>query len=150
MRISEDDFKRLKNVRVAANSCHSVADLLPTNTIGAAKREKPSRSKFGNHRVESDGIKFDSKKELSRWNQLKMLEAAGHISELKRQVPFEIVPAVILDGKKQRPVNYIADFTYIEELGYITVEDSKGFKTPEYKIKRKLMKHVYGIEIKES
>ena len=115
-----------------------------------ASYSAPKPSKYGNHKVESDGVKFDSKRELARWNQLKMLESAGHITDLKRQVPFEVVPSVNLDGKKQRAVVYVADFTYTEEPGYMTVEDSKGFKTPDYIIKRKLMKHVFGIEVKES
>jgi uncharacterized protein related to proFAR isomerase len=60
----------------------------------------------------------------------------------------------MLDGKKQRPINYIADFVYVAELDFIdgreTVEDVKGFKTPEYKLKRKFMKHVHNIEILET
>lgn len=75
---------------------------------------------------------------------LKHMERSGKISELRRQVSFEVVPA----QKGERPVRYIADFVYNHD-GQTVVEDVKGFRTREYVIKRKLMLWVHGIEIKE-
>lgn len=114
------------------------------------KRKLERKSKYGNKKVIIDGITFDSTKEGNRYKELRIMEQAGQISNLKLQVKFELIPSVVLDGKKQRPVNYVADFTYIECPGYVTVEDSKGFKTKDYVMKRKLMKHIHGIEIYET
>lgn len=96
-----------------------------------------------------DGIKFDSKKEAARYCELKILVRADVIRDLRLQVPFEICPSVTIGGKKQRAVMYKADFVYTEN-GEQVVEDTKGMRTAEYIIKRKLMKHVHGIEIKET
>lgn len=107
-------------------------------------------SKYGNRMTCADGIKFDSKKESLRYLELKMLERAGIISNLRLQVPYVICPSVILNGRKQRPVIYKADFVYVGENGQEIVEDAKGCRLPMYVLKRKLMKHVYGIEVVES
>lgn len=106
-------------------------------------------AKYRNVKTVVDGIKFDSKREAARWQHLALLAKAGKIKNLTRQITFELVPAVVLDGKKQRPVKYIADFAYEDEHGATVVEDSKGFKTPDYVIKRKMMRHVFDIEVKE-
>lgn len=106
------------------------------------------RAKYRNVKTEVDGIKFDSKKEAKRWVELKQLRDAGRISNLMRQVTFQLVPQVVLDGRKQQPVKYVADFQY--QVGnQIVVEDVKGFKTPEYRMKRKMMKAFLGIEVEE-
>lgn len=106
------------------------------------------RAKYRNVKTEVDGLKFDSKKEAKRWIELKQLLDAGRISNLMRQVMFQLVPQVVLDGRKQQPVKYVADFQY--QLGdQIIVEDVKGFKTPEYRMKRKMMKAFLGIEVQE-
>lgn len=106
------------------------------------------RAKYRNVKTEVDGITFDSKKEAKRWIELKQLLYAGQISDLMRQVVFQLVPQVVLDGRKQQPVKYVADFQY--QLGnQIVVEDVKGFKTPEYRMKRKMMKAFHGIEVEE-
>lgn len=103
-------------------------------------------SKYHNHREGG----FDSKRERERFAELRLLERAGAISELKRQVRFELIPAQYRDGRCVfRSVSYVADFTY-KKNGELIVEDSKGFKTPEYKIKRKLMLWVLGILVIES
>ena len=103
-------------------------------------------SKYGNRR--SGG--FDSQLERGRYNELLLLERAGKISELRRQVKYELIPNQYKDGKcLYRKVTYVADFTYIED-GALVVEDSKGFKTPEYIIKKKLMYMIHGIIIKET
>ena len=107
------------------------------------------RSKYGAVKTQVDGITFASKREAARYVQLKALEKAGHISDLKLQPSFEIIPSVVMDGKKQRVIKYIADFEYFDHLGDKIIEDVKGMKTREYQLKRRLMKVVHGIEVKE-
>lgn len=98
-----------------------------------------------------DGITFDSAKEAQRWQELKLLERAGQIFELQRQVPFVLIPKQVRDGKViERPVVYKADFVYTEN-GEDVVEDVKSpaTKTREYIIKRKLLLWQYGLRIRE-
>ena len=103
-------------------------------------------SKYGNRRIKApDGQVFDSVKEFHRWGCLRLLERAGKISDLKRQVKYELIPKQ--DG--ERAVHYVADFTYYEN-GKLVVEDTKGFRTDAYKLKRKLMLWVHHIKIKET
>lgn len=105
--------------------------------------------KYGNRKITKDGITFDSMKEYKRFCELNLLERAGEITELQRQVKFLLIPSQKIDGKVvERPVNYIADFVYWEN-GQMVVEDTKGFKTKDYILKRKLMLHVHGIRIRE-
>ena len=106
-------------------------------------------SKYGNKKTVIDGITFDSKKEAERYCELRLLLRSGRIKDLRLQVPYEVVPSVKIHGVKQRAVKYIADFVYTE-AGREIVEDSKGVRTREYVIKRKLMKHVHGIDIRET
>lgn len=107
------------------------------------------RSKYGNKKVATaDGV-FDSQKEYKRWVQLKLMERAGIIQNLTRQQTFELIPKQRAGGKTIRACNYIADFVYIQD-GKTIVEDTKGVKTKEYKIKKKLMLWRYGIDIKET
>ena len=99
----------------------------------------------------SDGIEFDSKAEARRWIELKQLEKVGEIKDLQRQVKYVLIPAR-KEGKKtiERECSYVADFVYIDvKTGNTVVEDTKGVKTREYIIKRKLMLYVHGIKIKE-
>lgn len=93
----------------------------------------------------------DSKKEYRRSLQLKLLLKAGLISDLREQVPYELIPAHrFADGSLERSCRYIADFVYTDnETGQTVVEDTKGVRTKEYIIKRKLMLFVHGIRIKE-
>lgn len=97
---------------------------------------------------------YASKKEYYRSEKLKILQKIGEISDLKEQVSFELIPAQyeMIDGKKkciERAINYIADFTYLDKKGNFIVEDTKGFRTQSYIIKRKLMLFIHGIKIKE-
>lgn len=110
------------------------------------KQDGPKRhSKYGNRQTFVDGLRFDSAKEASRWQELKLLEKAGEIVELERQVRFE------LRVNRQEVCAYVADFTYRPNIGRsLIVEDVKGHKTREYVIKKKLMKAIHGIEIKET
>ena len=108
------------------------------------------KSKFGN--VKTSG--YDSKKEAKRGAMLELLQRAGKISHLTKQVKYELIPSqwMLVNGKKkciERAVYYKADFQYIEN-GQLIVEDVKGLKLPEYIIKRKLMLYTHGIKIKET
>ena len=104
-------------------------------------------NKYGAKKVKApDGQVFDSTKEFQRYGVLRLLERAGKISNLRRQVSFELIPK----QKGERACTYIADFVYTDEKGDLIVEDSKGFHTDAYKIKRKLMLWVHGIRIKET
>ena len=106
-------------------------------------------SKYRAKKVEFNGMCFDSQKEFTRWRELCLLEKAGVITDLKRQVPFELIPAQRRNGKTvERAVRYVADFVYMKD-GKQIVEDAKGVRTDVYKLKRKLMRYVHGIEIRE-
>lgn len=103
-------------------------------------------NKYGARKVKTfDGQVFDSQKECQRYGVLRLLERAGKIQHLQRQVKYELIPKQ--DG--ERSCTYIADFTYYQD-GNLVVEDCKGFRTDSYKIKRKLMLSVHGIRIKET
>ncbi len=121
-------------------------------------------SKYHNNvTVTSDGIKHASQKEATRWCELKLLERAGKISDLQRQVEFELIPCQYETYEKfskrgerlgegmrvaERRCVYVADFVYTED-GKKVVEDTKGMRTKEYVIKRKLMLYIHHIKIKE-
>lgn len=107
------------------------------------------RRKYGNKKVVIGHETFDSKKEALRWQLLTSMEEIGVISELERQVKFELLPSQRINGKVvERECSYIADFVYTEN-GKKVVEDTKGFKTKDYIIKRKLFLYRYGIRIQE-
>lgn len=121
--------------------------------MGTSKRSfLPSTPKYGNRTVTNEDGTFDSVKEFSRWQELKLMERAGEIYELRRQVPFVLIPAQRDENGKliEREVRYIADFTYRERCGNrLVVEDTKGLKTREYILKRKMMLYRHGIRIQE-
>lgn len=96
-----------------------------------------------------DGIEFDSAKEAKRYTKLRDMEEEGKIQHLRLQVPFELLPSFECDGVKYRGMSYVADFVYYRD-GKQVVEDVKGVKTPEYKLKKKLMAYVNHINIEES
>jgi hypothetical protein len=105
--------------------------------------------KYHNKKITRDGITFDSLKEYRRYCELRLLEKAGAITDLKRQVKYELIPSQRVGGKVvERACIYVADFVY-KQNGETVVEDTKGFKTKDYIIKRKLMLHIHGIRIKE-
>nr|DAP98555.1 MAG TPA: Endonuclease [Caudoviricetes sp.] len=123
------------------------------------------RSKYGNRKTMVDGITFDSKKEANRFRELQLLERAGKITALQRQVKYVLIPTqrelsneIYKKGAHQghfkpgkvleKECSYIADFAYIQDGAYV-VEDTKGVRTEAYKIKRKLMLERYGIQIRE-
>lgn len=115
-------------------------------TSAQTPTEKPKKSKYGAVKTEVDGIMFDSKREASRYQELRLLEQAGEITNLRLQVPYILFPK----NKHGRALKYIADFTYNDGNGQLIVEDAKGVKTPVYRLKRRMMAEIYNIEIKET
>ena len=124
------------------------------------------RRKYGNKKIIADGQWFDSLKEYKRYCDLSLLERAGKITKLQRQVPFLLIPEqrapsteVYKKGSRagqpkpgqvlERKVMYVADFVY-EDNGETVVEDAKGVRTKDYVLKRKMMLYRYGIRIKET
>lgn len=107
-------------------------------------------SKYNSKKIVVDGQKFDSKKEARRYQELLLLEKAGEIKNLCRQVKFVLIPSQRDENGKvvERECSYKADFTYEEGIKTV-VEDVKGYRTKEYIIKRKLMLYQYGIRIRE-
>ena len=125
--------------------------------------------KYNNRKIIVDGITFDSKKEAGRYKELKALERAGIIHDLKRQVKYVLIPAqyertssIYIKGNNkgkpkkgrliERECAYYADFVYLQN-GNIIVEDVKGYRNGQaynlFVIKRKLMLYVHGIAVKE-
>lgn len=127
---------------------------------------KPMRkNKYGSKKITRDGMTFDSLKEYRRFCELSLLEKAGQIQNLQRQVKFVLIPQqreftseIYQRGKRkgcfkpgkilERECSYIADFQYIQNNA-VVVEDTKGLRTKDYIIKRKLMLYEHGIRIKE-
>lgn len=109
------------------------------------------KSKYHAKKTTVDGITFDSKREADRYLVLKGMEEDGLISDLRRQVRYELVPAFDVDGRHYRPVYYVADFVYVDkETGKTVVEDVKGMRTDVYRLKSKLFARRYGMSIKET
>lgn len=125
----------------------------PTKTDPAAKPKK--QSKYKNHKVVIDGFKFDSKKEGKRYIDLKLLQRAGQIKDLRMQVSFELMAGVKFENEKRKKpaLRYVADFVYTDvKTGLQVVEDVKSAMTrklPAYRQKKHLMMSVQGIEIQE-
>lgn len=120
-------------------------------------------SKYLNRKVVNEDGVFDSRKEYKRWCELKLLEQAGRINDLERQVRIEVLPAQRepdtvgkrggkIKGKLiERKVSYIADFKYWDsDAGDYVYEDVKGVRTKDYILKRKILLWRYGIRIKET
>lgn len=109
--------------------------------------------KYRSNKCTWNGQRFDSELERDRYAQLILMQKAGKIRELHRQVRFQLIPAQKdSEGKAiERPVFYVADFTYREPYdgAPLIVEDTKGVKTKDYIIKRKLMLYTHGIRIRE-
>lgn len=125
-------------------------------------------NKYGARKVKApNGEIFDSQKEFQRYGVLRLLERAGKISDLKRQVTYELIPTQREESTEvykvgpqkglpkpgavlEKSCSYIADFVYKDNHGKTVVEDCKGFKTEAYRLKKKLMLWVHGIQIKET
>lgn len=120
--------------------------------------------KYGNHKITRDGMTFDSIKEYRRWCELSLLERAGEITDLERQVKYVLIPSLyaqdtmtahgkVKRGKLlERECSYVADFRYTQD-GETVVEDVKGYKKGQayalFALKRKLMLYFHGISVKE-
>ena len=107
--------------------------------------------KYHNVRATVDGIRFDSLKEARRYYELKLLQRAGVICDLKLQPVFELIPGFTKNGRTYRKVVYRADFSYYDKAnGTRIIEDVKGFKTDVYKLKKKMFEYKYpDYEIRE-
>lgn len=119
--------------------------------ISEFKKLSTKKPKYGNKKCEG----YDSKRECTRARVLANYNKAGIIHGLREQVPYELLPSQYVQGANgkmicgRRAMKYIADFVYMEGEIEI-VEDSKGYRTKEYKQKKNLMKKIFGIEIRET
>lgn len=111
-------------------------------------------SKYNAHKTVVDGKNFDSNAEAVMYSQLKMMEKAGKIEELETQIAFVLQPGYSLNGKRIRPIVYVADFMFYDtELKRARVLDCKGFKTKEYQLKKKIFDYIHrdaGLSIEEN
>lgn len=110
-------------------------------------------NKYRSKKIVRDGMTFDSIKEYKRWCELRLLEKVGEVTDLQRQVKYELIPSQRIEGKVvERTCGYVADFVY-KRNGETIVEDVKGYKGggayAVFTIKRKLMLWIHGIRIKE-
>ncbi len=102
-------------------------------------------NKYNARKTSINGIVFDSKREASRYQELKLLEKAGEITNLVLQPSFLLQEPFKRRGKQYRSINYIADFQYREErTGLDVIEDVKGTETEVFRIKKKLFLFLYG------
>jgi len=113
----------------------------------AAQNKKPKRSKYGNKKTNVDGLTFDSKVEAVRYQELRLLEVSGEISQLATHKTFTIQPAFIDQrGKKHRAITYQSDFDYLDKYQNWIVEDVKGKTAPlttTFKIKMKMLLYTH-------
>ena len=112
---------------------------------------KIKSNKYHNTKVIYNGIKFDSKKEMERYKNLKILERTNYICNLELQKKFLLQEGYTnAKGKKIRPIYYIADFYYYDYIdNKWVVEDVKGVRTDVYKLKKKLFEYKYNLTITE-
>lgn len=101
------------------------------------------KSKYNNIKTTVDGIEFDSKREAEYYCQLKLLKQAGEIRDIGLQPRFELQPGFNKNGKRFRPITYVADFVITNNDGTTDVVDIKGFETQVFKIKQKLFEYMY-------
>lgn len=138
-------------VRLSAREFAALVRPSREQAYAARRAAGQAKRKYGNHEVTTaKGEHFDSKAEYRRFLQLEQMRRAGLITNLRRQVPYELIPEQIEPGgRKIRPVVYVADFVYTDDSGMEVVEDPKGCATAEWRIKRKLMLAVHGIWVRE-
>lgn len=124
---------------------------MPIKLPASARQIKARGNKYGATRVQMDGFTFASKAESRRYIELKALEAAGRITDLKLQPVFVLAPRVKYTGAARAtpPLRYVADFSYVDHLGRRIIQDVKGKTTDAYRIKKHLMLAVLGIEVTE-
>jgi len=135
-------------IRMTAEDYDRIQKRLGTRAMPSpAPKKAPAAKKYRN--VPTAG--YHSKKEALRAQALRLLQQAGEIQDLQEQVVFQLLPVQRdADGKMvEREVRFIADFVYHRD-GKVIVEDVKGIRTPDYKIKRKLMLYFKQIRILET
>lgn len=111
-------------------------------------------TKHHNKLTEVDGKVFASGREAKRWGELKLLERSGAIKDLRWQVPYELAPSVVLDGRKKPALRYFCDFEYMEKNvrgGFdLVIEDCKSphlRRDPVFRLKQHLLKYVWDLDI---
>lgn len=117
----------------------------------ATGRKPPAKpTKYRNKKVVVEGITFDSRKEAMRWVQLRQMQEHGRITDLQRQVVFQLAPSVLLHGefRRKKALTYTADFSYTDEGGNLVIEDVKGLQTKEFRIKAHLMKAYLDLDVR--
>lgn len=126
-----------------------------SKTLAASLASQPAKaakgSKYGAKKTVVDGITFASKKEAKRYGELKLLERAGEITDLRLQPRYPLEVAGI------KVATYVADFSYLDTrerhrpdgIAFFVVEDVKGMKTPMYRLKAKMFAAQYGFPIRE-
>lgn len=160
IKLAIQEARRRQRQGNAPSSAHS-GHLPPKGkALDAAADEPKKGNKLHAEKVQAflaDGTPFTfaSKQEYDRYNDLLLMEKAGQITDLRVQVPFELIPAQERsDGTRERAVVYVADFVYQRD-GKTVVEDSKGYRDPAsatyrvFVLKRKMMQFLKGIEVQE-
>ena len=134
--------------------------------LAAQNVRQPKQQKYHNQPDERNGIRFDSRKEARRYDELMLMLHAGQIRDLKLQPQFTLQEAyTTTEGKRVRAIRYVADFSYSamppywknyaeqcpDDAWYQVVEDvkSKATKTREYQMKKKLLQERFGITVTE-
>ncbi len=117
---------------------------MPPVVPGEVSEDAAVYSKYRAKKTEVDGITFHSKREAKRYGVLKLMQMAGEIVDLRLQVAFPLAFNGVLI------CSYVSDFAYRTKTGNYIVEDTKGYITREYKMKRNLMQAIYGITILET
>lgn len=108
------------------------------------KTQYQKKLKYHNKKTCINGIVFDSKLEAKRYSELKLLEKANLIDDLQLQPSFELQPSYKKNGKTIRAITYKADFSYFDkEKGRLVIEDTKGMKTKDYLIKKKMFEYKF-------
>lgn len=108
-------------------------------------------TKYGNKVTVIGAEKYRSKREAKRHQELLLLQRAGHITDLQREVPYVLAPGVKIlgEGRARPAMRYLADFQYKDRSGALVVEDAKGQATDVYRLKKHLMAVVHGIHVRE-
>lgn len=139
----QDTRKEKSGITIPPKQKQRTTSQINANMTISEYRSLVKKNKYHASKVEMDGVVYDSKKEAKRAGVLQQQARYGIITNLQRQVSFELQPVYTNNqGKKIRPITYIADFTY-EQNGKKYAEDVKGWRTKEYSIKKKLFEYKY-------
>jgi len=134
------------------NSTPKTTGTATSSAVRAPGSAKAHANKHMAVKREYNGMTFDRGRELKRWQELELMQRAGEIIHLVRQVPFELAPPVVLGGRKKPAIRYVADFAYWTATGCpsFIVEDAKSphlRNNPVFRIKMHLLKLEHGIEV---